>query len=369
MLPLVVHEAGGGAAWVSGTVTSSMLAGLLAQVPGGWIADRFGRRPVLVSGLVLHLLVALLFLTGWGGLPAILVWRALEGVAAALATTAALALAADGSPPASRGRRVARLSAAQSAGLAIGPALGMPFLTLGVQGVFLATAVLAALSLLLAPGLAVPRAVGSHLAGEADPDEPEYGRPAGYSAIDLGLLTQLACRAVGGGMVVGMYESTWADFMIARQAGPLMISASWGIFAVPPILLASLAGSVLDRRGPARPLVLGSIVQAAAVCTYPLWPGPAGILVGCMAEGTGFAFSMPAHQVLAIRTAAARWRGRVLGGLGAAFTLGVIIGAWGFPQLEGRAPGVMFPVAGAAILLTSLPFARRDTKLHHAVVS
>jgi len=364
VLPLVARQSGGDAVVISAMVTAAMVAGLLTHVPGGWLADRLGRRPVLVTGLVLHALVAGLLLLGVGGLEGMVPLRALEGVAAALATTAALALAAEQAPVHARGSRVARLTGAQSAGYALGPALGMPFLVMGPRGAFAAAFAIALASVFLAWRAAAVRSEGAAVAvrdfGEAAPSGEE-------PRLQADLLGLLAIRALGGGLVVGMYEATWADFMLARGATSWLISASWAIFALPPVLLAVRVGRHLDRVGPCLPLAAGSLLQAVAVASYPHWPGAVVPLVACVAEGIGFAWSMPAQQVLAVQATPTPMRGRVLGGLGACVTGGVVIGAWFFPWLQQQRPDAMFWVSALAMGLPALPFLSLRIRGNHAV--
>ncbi|MEB3236147.1 MAG: MFS transporter [Candidatus Sericytochromatia bacterium] len=353
VLPLVAREAGGDTVAISAMVTASMLSGLLTHVPGGWLADRVGRRPVLLVGLVLHAVVAVMLLFGVGGLSGLVPLRALEGVAAALATTAALALAAEQAPPSARGSRVARLTGAQSAGYALGPALGMPFLAFGPKGAFAAACALAVASMLIAcsrtEGGPSPATEDAGVAGPSMPTDTA-------ATLRIGVLALLGIRALGGGLVVGMYEATWADFMLARGATSWLISASWAIFALPPVLLAAHVGRSLDRFGPVLPLAAGSGLQAVAVASYPHWSGAALPLVSCVVEGVGFAWSMPAQHVLAVQASPGRLRGRVLGALGACVTGGVIVGAWFFPWLQAHRPDTMFVVSALAMSLPALPF-------------
>jgi DHA1 family multidrug resistance protein-like MFS transporter len=364
VLPLVARESGGDAVVISAMVTASMVAGLLTHVPGGWLADKVGRRPVLVAGLVLHALVAGLLLLGVGGLAGLVPLRALEGVAAALATTAALALAAEQVPVYGRGSRVARLTGAQSAGYALGPALGMPFLVMGPRGAFAAAFAISSASLILAW-----RASGIR-SGVAATEVPEAGETLAFGEeppLQLHVLGLLAVRALGGGLAVGMYEATWADFMLARGATSWLISASWAIFALPPVLLAARVGRHLDRVGPYLPLAAGSCLQAVSVASYPYCPGAVVPLVACVAEGIGFAWSMPAQQVLAVQATPTPLRGRILGGLGACVTGGVVVGAWFFPWLQQQRPDAMFWVSALAMGLPALPFLNLHVRRNHSV--
>ena len=80
--------------WVRLVITVTALAVALSAPVAGWVADRVGRKPLLVFGLVLYVLA------GTSGvylenLPLILVGRALLGVAVAAIMTSSNALIAD----------------------------------------------------------------------------------------------------------------------------------------------------------------------------------------------------------------------------------------------------------------------------------
>ena len=85
-----------GASLVAGQLTLSVLilAFGVAQLFWGPLADRLGRRPVLLAGLSLHVLASV----GCALAPtidALLVWRAVQGVALAAAVVCARALVRD----------------------------------------------------------------------------------------------------------------------------------------------------------------------------------------------------------------------------------------------------------------------------------
>ncbi|MDB6142188.1 MAG: transporter [Pseudomonas sp.] len=89
-LPSIARDLGAGFADIEWVVSAYMLAFAALLLPAGSIADRFGRKKTLVSGLVLFILASI----GCGAAPNIVfldIARAIKGVGAALLLTSALA--------------------------------------------------------------------------------------------------------------------------------------------------------------------------------------------------------------------------------------------------------------------------------------
>jgi EmrB/QacA subfamily drug resistance transporter len=89
-LPSIARDLGAGFADIEWVVSAYMLAFAALLLPAGSLADRFGRKKMLLTGLVLFMLASL----GCGAAPNILfldIARAIKGVGAALLLTSALA--------------------------------------------------------------------------------------------------------------------------------------------------------------------------------------------------------------------------------------------------------------------------------------
>ncbi|HEX3981993.1 MAG TPA: MFS transporter, partial [Acidimicrobiales bacterium] len=91
MLPEYIRHLGGSDALAGVVMASFFAAGVLSQYPIGRLADRIGRRPVLMAGLVVYAVASFSFLLPIGA-PAAVALRALQGVGAGAATVAALAM-------------------------------------------------------------------------------------------------------------------------------------------------------------------------------------------------------------------------------------------------------------------------------------
>ncbi len=147
VLPLYAKEFGVSATMVGLTLTVFALARLLVNVPAGMIADRFGRRVLLVGGPV----ITSIGMFGSGQADDIwelLVWRFIAGGGSAFFMSGAMIYLIDIAPAASRTRYVATNQWALSLGIALGPGIGgivgeayglaAPFYVVGVLGILTA---------------------------------------------------------------------------------------------------------------------------------------------------------------------------------------------------------------------------------------
>jgi DHA1 family bicyclomycin/chloramphenicol resistance-like MFS transporter len=93
-LPLLRHELGASMSAAQLTMSSLILCFGLAQMIWGPLADRFGRRPVLLLGLALYTLASAGCATA-GSIESLIVWRSLQGAALACAVVVARAVLRD----------------------------------------------------------------------------------------------------------------------------------------------------------------------------------------------------------------------------------------------------------------------------------
>ncbi len=147
VLPLYARDFGVSATMVGLTLTVFALARLILNIPAGLIADRFGRRVLLIGGPILTSIG--MFGSGFAGdIWSLLVWRFAAGAGSAFFMSGALIYLIDIAPPDRRARYVATNQWALSVGVALGPGIGgliaerwglaAPFHLVGVIGLFAA---------------------------------------------------------------------------------------------------------------------------------------------------------------------------------------------------------------------------------------
>lgn len=118
----------------------------------GRISDKFGRKPMLVWGLVIFSLAEFLFAIAQH-LWAFDVSRAIDGLSAAMFVPTSMALAADLTTPRERAKVIGWLSAAFSGGLILGPGLGGLLANISYKFPFWVAGILGLISTLVAWGL------------------------------------------------------------------------------------------------------------------------------------------------------------------------------------------------------------------------
>lgn len=148
-LPALRAELGAGMGAAQLTLSALMMAFGLGQLALGPVADRWGRRPVLLAGLALYVLAAL------GGaladrIAALITWRALQGLGLAAAVVCARAMLRDWFEPRQGAQVMARALTGLGLIAMLSPGLGGLLAgTLGWRATLLATALCAAATLAL----------------------------------------------------------------------------------------------------------------------------------------------------------------------------------------------------------------------------
>ncbi len=147
-LPLYVENIGATKQQI-GFVMGSFAIGLLIFRPFlGQLADKRGRKIVLIIGL-LSAAIAPIGYNFVQSIPLLIVVRAFHGISIAAFSTAFLSLVADIAPVQNRGELIGYMSLVNPIGFAIGPALGGYLMeAYGYTSLFILTTVLASLGLL-----------------------------------------------------------------------------------------------------------------------------------------------------------------------------------------------------------------------------
>jgi len=255
LLPIFLGRKGGSAALVGVVFAAGLLSNAVVRYPAGWAADRFGTRVVLVAAM---LGTAALFLAYLLPLPlgAFVVVRLLHGAAQGAYWPAANGLLAETTPPDERGRAFGYMQATNMAGMVIGPAIGgfIALLNLGV--VFTIAAALSALTvvaLVTLPNVRAPATIEV---------------PARAMQIARRLLPLLLLGA-GTSYMIGAFDTVWSLYLTSRGASTFAVGLSFVAFAVPATLLSGYAGSLGDRFGARRFIVLALFCTAFFSALYP----------------------------------------------------------------------------------------------------
>jgi predicted MFS family arabinose efflux permease len=247
-LPFLAQQAGAGESRIGFLVGLYAAVGLLVSIPFGALANRYGRRTLILVGLACLSFASVGFILAESYLW-LVVARFVQGVGATAIWVGSLTVAADLSPSDSMGKSLSIITGSWSLGFVVGPALG------GIGSIrfpFVLYAMLSAIALVAAMiGL------------------PETGR-LGTRTTLAGILGVLRHRAVLASAAAtfalsffyGAVEAFLPLLMSAAGSDRIEIGLLFAVAAVPAVLLPRLSGQIADRIGDAR-LIIGGLLFGA----------------------------------------------------------------------------------------------------------
>jgi MFS family permease len=280
----------------------------ILQIPYGMAADRFGRKRVIVIGLLLFAAGSFIAAAATDIYVTIL-GRAIQGAGAISA--AVMALAADLTREEHRTKTMAVIGGSIglmfALSLVAAPAL---YESVGMGGIFALT------------GLLALAGVGVTLQGvPREPAAHEHAAPDLAPATLGGVLRNVELLRLNFGILV-LHIAQLAMFVVVPpllvERGGLGVGDHWKVYL--PVVLASFVLMIppllaAERRGRSRELFLGSIalVAAAQVWLTGWATGLGSIVLGLAAFFVGFNLLEAAIPSLVTRVAPARARGTALG--------------------------------------------------------
>jgi MFS family permease len=334
---------------------SFLLAGFLASPGVGWLADRFGYKNVLWIGLLMHAALMLAYIPVQDPL-VLIALRAVEGVAAVSVLPSTRAIMNTLAPRTRQGEALGLLSAAQTTGILIGPALGA---LLASQAGYVLSFIIAGAPLFLAALITVLflPAPGQNDAGDNEKAAAVFrelfSRPLLLTYILQGVLM----------LTNGVVMAIWSIYMLDRGASLPLIGLSYTTFALPIIFIAPLAGRLSDRFGRYWPFLLGLLLIGVVFCLYSLPLTPWAIVCISMLEGAVTSVARSALDGLLADVMPAQVKGKVQANYAAAGMLGNLVGAGIAGLLYGFSPGLPFLLQGlvsfAACLVLLVPACAR----------
>jgi multidrug resistance protein len=251
LLPFWAEHLGATPLMLGGLITAYALAQLACTPALGVLSDRYGRKPVIVTSLLLS--GASFALTALAGSLLVLFAARIVGGLGASIVGAAQAVVADRVAPRDQARAMGFIGAAIGLGHVFGPALGGALSTLGTTVPFWVAALLAlgnaALVWTLLPETHRPALEGGHVTSTT----------SWTSLIRAGSMRRLAVVALVFALVTVVLETVLALFT-SRTFGWVAVENGWlfaylGIVVV--VMQLGVVGALAKRTGERRLLVAG----------------------------------------------------------------------------------------------------------------
>ena len=344
VIPRYVQGPIGGGDFSVGLVTGAFaITGLACRPLAGNLADRRGRRPIVIIGALLTAVAGALYFVP-AGVPGLVVARLFLGAGEGMVYTAGSAWVVDLAPPERRGRIIGFYGLAIWGGLSLGPPIGELILRASSFEMVWAFAMAAPLL-----GAVIAWRIPDRFAATPGLREtqtkwierksllPGLGLALGtmgYAAMAAFLVLHLDERDIGHGAEV------------------------FAAFAATVVLTRILGGWLPDRYGPI-PCILGAgAVESVGLVAIMLAGSLPLALAGALAMGAAFSLLRPSLALLVVNRVPESRRGAAMGTFTAFFDVGVGLGApaagiaagiGGYPAAFGFAA-----VAAACLIPTAL---------------
>jgi MFS transporter, DHA1 family, multidrug resistance protein len=367
LLPTVAPYAtslGAGPAALGLVVGAYSAANLPANLLGGWLVDRVGRRPILLVGLLAAAaaVAAYPLAATTGQLIGI---RLLHGAAGGILVPAVFAVTGDHARDAGgAGRTMGRAGALIGAAAVVAPAsAGVLRQAAGPEAVFLVVAGLLGLgALLTAIGIRELPATRRRPVALARRPTRLLHDPTVRRTL-LAVVATTAAVGVLAGFLPGAVE---------RRGGAAAMTG--GLFTVYALVAAAVMlspiSSLVDREGPRRSVAAGLLALAGGLGLLSLDGTLAWSVAGAALFGLGYGAIFPAASGAVTIASTPERRGWAFGWFNVAFSLGIAVGPPIVGAVNERLPGAdPFLLAAAVCVVTGLVLARRVVPDHPAVTS
>jgi MFS family permease len=323
-LPEYIQAIGGDAAQIGLAFGLFSLSAVAARPPVGWLVDRWGRKPVLLSGALLFTLSPALYIVTRSILPFQLV-RLLHGVGIAAFTTAYTTLVADLAPPGRRGEAIGLSGVTNNLGMIFAPALGTYVVAQAGWTVhFALSAGITAISVLLLLPVVEP---------ERRPLRTGQS-PRLRSVVRLRAVWVAAFGITGLAVAYGAVLSFLAPFASERDLG--VAGGYFAVFALAMMIAQAGAGWLSDRVGRRAVAVPGLALVVLGMIALGLASSDGGLLAAGAVFGLSWGLARAGIDTSVIDAVRPKERGTAVGFLYTMFDIGVGVGSFGLGVVAQR---------------------------------
>ena len=312
---------------IIGAMASAYLVSNFAfQYPVGWLADRWGRKEVMIVGLLgqAALSLAYLFIAD----PLLFVaLRLLEGMAAAAILPPARALIVDSIPAEKQGEAYGIFNAFFNAGFLLGPGIGGLLATTDYASAFIGATLFRLIAIVIVIFMIHPPKRSKRLAGTE--------------------VATISYKALFVLPLIGAYFLTFGDYLYLGfdltlmplwmhdhlGASVAVIGIAYVAWAIPSTILSPISGRIADRTRRSLIILTCGLAQVTIYLLYGLANTALFVVVLFAIHGAVYAFVQPAVDAHVASSSSSTMRARVQGAYSTAGLSGAFVCASGFSPL------------------------------------
>jgi len=325
---LYAESRGASLAIIGAMASSYLISNFLFQYPSGWLADHWGRKPMMILSLAAQAMLSAIYLVIND--PALfIVLRFAEGAAAAAFLPSARALITDAVPSKQRGEAFGIFSAFLNAGFLLGPGLGGLLAATGYDTAFIGAVIFRLVAIVIVVTMI-------HVKARSEQEIEEAARPVSLRTLFKIGLTGAYILAFGNFIFVG-FDITLTALWLHDHLGAsvAVIGFAYVAFSIPGIIVAPFGGRVADRRRRSSLILIFGLVQVPIYFIYGL-ANTLLIVVGFfIIHGVVYSMMEPAVDAHVANSTIAGARARIQGLYSAAGIVGGFVGASGCTFLYG----------------------------------
>ncbi len=307
-MPVYLAQLGANEVLVGLTVTLVTAAALLVRPFGGAILDIFGRKGILLVGVVI-MLVATVAYAVFPLVVLVLVFRVIHGLGWGLGSTATSTIVADVIPKSRFAEGMGWYALGGAFSAAIAPALSI-FLLEHVSSLVMIGVAAAALGLALVLSLMTEDSLKGKTEGESLEGKAETSSKQRRLSLDALVERDAWLPSVGIFLInVGFASITTFIALYGMEQGVANISLYFVVYAIVTILTRPVIGRLADKKGYFIPSIVGIVCVFATLVMVSM---SHSILFFCLAgvfAGIGMGTSSGMFQTMAVSTVAPQRKG------------------------------------------------------------
>src|SRR2546425_170238 len=312
---------------IDAMASAFLISNFVFQYPVGWLADRWGRKEVMIVGLLVQAILSLAYLFVVDPILFVLL-RFVEGMAAAAILPSARALIVDTLPPGKQGEAYGVFNAFFNAAFLLGPGIGGLLATTGYASAFIGAALFRLVAVVIVVFAIHSQKHDTHITTHEE-------KKVSYKALFVLPLIGAYILAFGDYLYLGFDQTLMPIWMHDHLgASVAVIGIVYMLWAIPNMLISPFSGRFIDRlRHRSWLILLCGLAQVPLYITYGLANTALLVAILFAVHGIVYAFMQPAVDTLVASSSVSYMRGRVQGLYATVGLIGAFTGASGFSLL------------------------------------